>query len=60
VESERQIVFLRSLNCDYGQGYYLSRPLSAHDCTELLREKRPLLPAKGTDSQPHTLRLVSA
>src|SRR5918992_3220638 len=60
VESERQVVFLRSLNCDYGQGYYFSRPLPAQDCTELLKEKRQLLPAKGTDSEPHTLRLVSA
>ncbi len=60
VESEGQLTFLRSLNCDYGQGYYFSRPLSALDCTELLRERRPLLPAKETDLEPYTLGLVSA
>jgi diguanylate cyclase (GGDEF)-like protein/PAS domain S-box-containing protein len=60
VESEGQLTFLRSLNCDYGQGYYFSRPLPAHDCTELLKEKRQLLPAKGIGLETHTLRLVSA
>ncbi|MEH2260429.1 EAL domain-containing protein [Nostoc sp.] len=27
VETKEQLVFLRKLNCEYGQGYFFSRPL---------------------------------
>jgi diguanylate cyclase (GGDEF)-like protein/PAS domain S-box-containing protein len=40
VETERQLAFLRSENCDEVQGYWLSRPLDARACTEFLRDYR--------------------
>lgn len=40
VETERQLAFLRSENCDEVQGYWLSRPLDVRACTEFLRDYR--------------------
>ncbi|MGB6748643.1 MAG: bifunctional diguanylate cyclase/phosphodiesterase, partial [Xanthobacteraceae bacterium] len=37
VETEGQEKFLLSAGCEYGQGYYFSRPLDAERATELLR-----------------------
>ncbi|QFZ92370.2 bifunctional diguanylate cyclase/phosphodiesterase [Synechococcus elongatus] len=37
IEDEAQLHWLRQLGCDMGQGYYFSKPLSAHDMTEFLR-----------------------
>jgi diguanylate cyclase (GGDEF)-like protein/PAS domain S-box-containing protein len=37
VESEQQLAQLRRLGCEYGQGYYFSRPLPAERAEELLR-----------------------
>ena len=34
VETEENHVFIRELGCDYGQGYYYSRPVSAQEFTE--------------------------
>lgn len=36
VETLEQLERLRALGCDFAQGYYLSRPVSAPDLTELL------------------------
>jgi|JFJP01.1.fsa_nt_gi diguanylate cyclase (GGDEF)-like protein len=36
IESEEQKQILRSLSCDYGQGYLLSHPLDADDARSLL------------------------
>lgn len=36
VETLEQLVFLKSLGCDEMQGYYLSKPLPAHQVVELL------------------------
>lgn len=38
VETEEQLSFLESLNCDDYQGYYFSRPIPADEMTKLLRE----------------------
>jgi EAL domain-containing protein (putative c-di-GMP-specific phosphodiesterase class I) len=38
VETERQLMLLRSMGCDDGQGYYFSRPAAADQTTRLLRE----------------------
>lgn len=51
VETETQLAFLRSKNCDEIQGYYFSRPLPATEMAALLGENRKLLlakPAYGT------------
>lgn len=37
VESTEQLQYLREQGCDEIQGYWLSPPLSAEDCTEFLR-----------------------
>ena len=31
IESKQQLDLLRLYNCDYGQGYYFSKPLSIYD-----------------------------
>ena len=40
VETIHQVKTLRSLDCEYGQGYFFSKPLSKQAATELL-EKNP-------------------
>lgn len=37
VENKDQLHFLKSQGCDMVQGYYFSKPVSAEQCTELLR-----------------------
>ena len=41
VETIEQLDFLRERGCDVAQGYFLARPLSASDMTELLLGRRP-------------------
>lgn len=40
VESEAQLQFLKSRNCDEIQGYYLSRPLPVEEITQLFHRHR--------------------
>jgi EAL domain-containing protein (putative c-di-GMP-specific phosphodiesterase class I) len=40
VETAEQLAFLQSLQCDMGQGYFFSKPLSAAVATELCLENR--------------------
>nr|WP_309684625.1 bifunctional diguanylate cyclase/phosphodiesterase [Armatimonas sp.] len=50
IETELQLQQLRSLGCDFGQGYYFARPLCFEDATAFLLQQhsafksRPLLP----------------
>jgi len=37
IEHERQLVLLRALGCDYGQGFAIARPLPPEGIVELLR-----------------------
>ena len=53
VENEGQEAFLLSAGCEYGQGYYFSRPVNAKRATELLRSGKIEPPRK-------TLRLVES
>jgi EAL domain-containing protein (putative c-di-GMP-specific phosphodiesterase class I) len=39
VETESQLVQLRNLGCQFGQGYFFSRPLSAESAGALLRDQ---------------------
>ncbi|MEH2412632.1 EAL domain-containing protein [Nostoc sp.] len=41
VETEEELAFLRSINCDDVQGFLFYRPLSAKIATEILESKRP-------------------
>ena len=45
VETLEQLDFLRSLNCDEVQGYFVSRPAPAEEITQILLEAR-LAPAQ--------------
>jgi diguanylate cyclase (GGDEF)-like protein len=38
IETVEQLTQLRALNCEYGQGYYFSKPISTDQATELLRQ----------------------
>lgn len=38
IENEDQMIVLKNMNCEYGQGYYISRPLTSDAATEFLRE----------------------
>jgi len=39
VESKEQLLLLKTMNCDFLQGYYYSKPLSEQDCMKLLDEE---------------------
>ncbi|GAA3534960.1 putative bifunctional diguanylate cyclase/phosphodiesterase [Zobellella aerophila] len=39
IETEEQLAFLRTHQCEQGQGYYFSRPLPADDITALLQRQ---------------------
>jgi diguanylate cyclase (GGDEF)-like protein/PAS domain S-box-containing protein len=39
IETLEQLVLLKKLQCKYGQGYYFSKPLSAHEAGSLLAEQ---------------------
>lgn len=45
IETEHQLKILQNLNCEYGQGYLMSKPLPADVMQELLYEKTFWLPA---------------
>ncbi len=40
VETEDQLMYLKSKNCDQIQGYWLSKPLPAQEIEELFKERR--------------------
>jgi diguanylate cyclase (GGDEF)-like protein len=51
VETEQQLAHLRTLKCQYGQGYLFSRPLDSVAATALLSQRastQRLLPARTT------------
>jgi diguanylate cyclase (GGDEF)-like protein/PAS domain S-box-containing protein len=58
VETEAQLQFLRSHDCDEMQGYYFSRPLAASDFEVLLRSERLLVFPNETLAPQRTLLLV--
>ncbi|WP_065204520.1 EAL domain-containing protein [Shewanella woodyi] len=50
IETEKQLAFLRSLGCDFGQGYLISRPLPSHELTNLLTQRlTPTLKEKNLE-----------
>lgn len=40
VENKAQLTFLKSVGCDYAQGYWFSKPVSGHDFELLLSKNR--------------------
>lgn len=49
IETGEQLAHLKNLNCEYGQGYFFSRPLSAK-AAEMFLEKRMESPVFITDA----------
>ncbi len=43
IETEEQLAQLRSLQCEYGQGYYFSRPVNSQSMAALLAEQAQAL-----------------
>ncbi|WP_279349227.1 putative bifunctional diguanylate cyclase/phosphodiesterase [Erythrobacter litoralis] len=41
IEDAECLEFLRSVNCDYAQGYYIAKPLSAVSLLDMVRNMRP-------------------
>ncbi|MCA1619004.1 MAG: EAL domain-containing protein [Acidobacteria bacterium] len=69
VETKEQLKILRDLRCEYGQGYYFSRPSSASDAEKIIVEtnenvrklhmpEKPPAPAPAPDIGVKTTRLV--
>ncbi|MDJ0729116.1 MAG: EAL domain-containing protein [Crocosphaera sp.] len=40
IETEEQLIYLRKLDCDFGQGYFFNRPLTPQEAEQLLIESR--------------------
>jgi CheY-like chemotaxis protein len=49
VETDGQLAFLRSHNCDQMQGYLFSKPLPMDELAQLLRDQRSLPPLPRVD-----------
>jgi len=58
VETEAQMSFLAANNCDEIQGYFLSHPLTAEQCTEWLRTKAQLSHPLAMRGSASTVLLV--
>ena len=59
VETEQQLNFLNANGCDQIQGFYFSSPLSAEDCTALIRSERRLeRPGQGVLTEPPAVLVV--
>ena len=50
VETREQAEYLAALGCDFGQGYYFSRPVNAEAAEALLKDPHWLRPVTGQES----------
>ncbi|MDT8281555.1 MAG: EAL domain-containing protein [Gammaproteobacteria bacterium] len=41
IETKEQLAYLKQLDCDYGQGYFFSKPETAEKITALLKSQKP-------------------
>ncbi len=51
IETPEQLQWLRTIGCEFGQGYYFSAPLPTNDATQLLAQ-RPLSISHSTETSP--------
>ena len=51
VETREQIEFLRSVGCDYVQGYYYAKPMSALDYSHLAQSEKSFIDKPNTQSE---------
>jgi diguanylate cyclase (GGDEF)-like protein len=58
VENEAHVAFLSRLGCDYIQGYFLGKPVSAEDTTQILSGDIQLLPPIAGSGGPEPGALV--
>ncbi|MGZ8320032.1 MAG: EAL domain-containing protein [Telluria sp.] len=58
VETEAQLAYLRSHNCNEMQGYYFSRPLPADDFERMIREGKCLSAPVAEQGQPPPTLLI--
>lgn len=58
VETEAQMQFLRSRQCDYLQGYFFSRPMPAEAFNAMLRDGKQLALASDPACPVHTLLVI--
>ena len=56
IESAEQLECLRKLDCECGQGFYLSPPVSPEVCTGILRQLRGV---RSAAAEPPKLRLLN-
>ena len=42
IELESQYELLKRVNCDFGQGFFLGRPMSGQDCGRVIASERPV------------------
>jgi EAL domain-containing protein (putative c-di-GMP-specific phosphodiesterase class I)/ActR/RegA family two-component response regulator len=57
-ETEAQMQFLRSRQCDYLQGYYFSRPVQAEEFNRMVQEGKQLALASDLASPGRTLLII--
>lgn len=50
IETSEQVTALRRLDCEFGQGYFFSRPLSAHALSEFVENGAVNLMANATET----------
>jgi diguanylate cyclase (GGDEF)-like protein len=50
IETESQLAVLRTLGCDYGQGYLLARPQTRDNAEKMIYEPRNFLPTEIVES----------
>lgn len=43
IESDQQLAHLRQINCEYGQGYFFSKPLGADKAEALIKEEHRII-----------------
>lgn len=43
IENEKQLAMLKELRCDYGQGYFLAKPLDVNTISQLFEQKMKLI-----------------
>ena len=59
VETEKQLSFLRSRDCDWMQGYLASRPVTGEKFSELLGSRERILPESCGFAEAESLKALS-
>ncbi len=55
VETTQQLHFLEKMGCDQIQGFYFSKPLPAHEISQLLHQNKPLI---GENQKPESVFMM--